>query len=179
MIGVAPIVEDIVIRIRILVVTSLAAAGVVGAGLLGGGVATADPDVCSVMEGTECVTFDEGCRGPEGVSCDLAEFFGPAHRPGPPGPHPRPGPPHPHPGPPPPPPRPILPPPVFIPPPVIIPPPVFIPPPPPGFDWWSRSIDQARFDHLPFNWYGVEAFPVPAADGNGWGFWAGDQWIAL
>jgi hypothetical protein len=46
-------------------------------------------------------------------------------------------------------------------------------------DWNNRGIDQARWDHQPFNWNGWQANPIPAGDGNGWGFWFLGQWIPL
>jgi hypothetical protein len=46
-------------------------------------------------------------------------------------------------------------------------------------DWHGRGIDQGRFDHQPFNWMGQQVYPVPAGDGNGWGFWFLGQWIPL
>jgi hypothetical protein len=46
-------------------------------------------------------------------------------------------------------------------------------------DWHSRGIDEGRWDHQPFNWNGRQVTPLPAGDGNGWGFWFLDQWIPL
>jgi hypothetical protein len=46
-------------------------------------------------------------------------------------------------------------------------------------DWHGRGIDQGRFDHQPFNWNGQQVYPVPAGDGNGWGFWFFGTWIPL
>ncbi|HKP42145.1 hypothetical protein [Mycobacterium sp.] len=46
-------------------------------------------------------------------------------------------------------------------------------------DWHNRGIDQGRFDHQPFNWNGQQVTPVPAGDGNGWGFWFFGMWIPL
>jgi hypothetical protein len=46
-------------------------------------------------------------------------------------------------------------------------------------DWHGRGIDQARGDHQPFNWNGQQVYPVPAGDGNGWGFWFLGMWIPL
>ena len=46
-------------------------------------------------------------------------------------------------------------------------------------DWHNRGIDQGRWDHQPFNWNGQEVMPVPAGDGNGWGFWFLGMWIPL
>ena len=46
-------------------------------------------------------------------------------------------------------------------------------------DWHGRGVDQGRFDHQPFNWNGQQVFPMPAGDGNGWGFWFLNQWIPL
>jgi hypothetical protein len=46
-------------------------------------------------------------------------------------------------------------------------------------DWAHRGIDDGRRDHQPFNWNGQQVYPVPAGDGNGWGFWFGPIWIPL
>jgi hypothetical protein len=46
-------------------------------------------------------------------------------------------------------------------------------------DWHGRGIDQGRGDHQPFNWRGQQVYPVPAGNGNGWGFWFLGQWIPL
>ncbi len=46
-------------------------------------------------------------------------------------------------------------------------------------DWHNRGIDEGRWDHQPFNWNGWQVTPLPAGDGNGWGFWFLDQWIPL
>jgi hypothetical protein len=56
--------------------------------------------------------------------------------------------------------------------------------PPPG-GWnrrWEgppRNIDQARFDHQPFNYSGFNAVPTFDASMGGWGFWYFGTWIAL
>jgi hypothetical protein len=46
-------------------------------------------------------------------------------------------------------------------------------------DWHGRGIDQGRFDHQAFNWMGQQVNPLPAGNGNGWGFWFLGQWIPL
>ena len=46
-------------------------------------------------------------------------------------------------------------------------------------DWHGRGVDQGRFDHQPFNWYGQQVTPMPAGNGAGWGFWFGGNWIPL
>ena len=46
-------------------------------------------------------------------------------------------------------------------------------------DWNHRGIDQGRRDHQPFNWNGQQVYPVPAGNGQGWGFWFGPIWIPL
>jgi hypothetical protein len=46
-------------------------------------------------------------------------------------------------------------------------------------DWNHRGIDQGRQDHQPFNWNGQQVYPVPAGNGQGWGFWFGPIWIPL
>ncbi len=46
-------------------------------------------------------------------------------------------------------------------------------------DWNHRGIDQGRQDHQPFNWNGHQVYPVPAGNGQGWGFWFGPFWIPL
>jgi hypothetical protein len=46
-------------------------------------------------------------------------------------------------------------------------------------DWHNRGIDEGRRDHQPFNWNGQQVYPVPAGNGQGWGFWLGPLWIAL
>jgi hypothetical protein len=52
------------------------------------------------------------------------------------------------------------------------------PAPAPG-NWNNRGVDQGRQDHQPFNWNGQQVNPVPAGDGNGWGFWFLGMWIPL
>jgi hypothetical protein len=46
-------------------------------------------------------------------------------------------------------------------------------------DWHNRGIDQGRQDHQPFNWNGQQVTPMPAGNGQGWGFWFGPIWIPL
>ena len=46
-------------------------------------------------------------------------------------------------------------------------------------DWHNRGVDQGRRDHQPFNWNGQQVYPVPAGNGQGWGFWFGPIWIPL
>ncbi len=46
-------------------------------------------------------------------------------------------------------------------------------------DWHNRGVDQGRQDHQPFNWNGQQVTPVPAGNGQGWGFWFGPIWIPL
>ena len=46
-------------------------------------------------------------------------------------------------------------------------------------DWNNRGVDQGRQDHQPFNWNGQQVTPVPAGNGQGWGFWFGPIWIPL
>jgi hypothetical protein len=50
---------------------------------------------------------------------------------------------------------------------------------PAPMDWNHRGIDQGRGDHQPFNWNGQQVYPVPAGNGQGWGFWFGPIWIPL
>jgi len=50
---------------------------------------------------------------------------------------------------------------------------------PGGPNWQARGIDQGRQDHQPFNWNGQQVTPIPAGNGQGWGFWALGQWIPL
>ncbi|OBI74388.1 hypothetical protein [Mycobacterium sp. E740] len=49
----------------------------------------------------------------------------------------------------------------------------------PGNDWQNRGIDRGRQDHRPFNYNGQQVQPLPAGNGNGWGFWFLGQWIPL
>jgi hypothetical protein len=56
--------------------------------------------------------------------------------------------------------------------------------PPPGgwnrhWDGPDRDIDQGRFDHQPFQYYGYQAVPIWAPDMGGWGFWFFGVWIPL
>ncbi|MCV7422940.1 hypothetical protein H7K45_20520 [Mycobacterium yunnanensis] len=46
-------------------------------------------------------------------------------------------------------------------------------------NWQGRGIDQGRQDHQPFNWNGQQVTPLPAGNGQGWGFWFGPVWIPL
>ena len=57
-------------------------------------------------------------------------------------------------------------------------------PPPPGgwnrhWDGPQRDIDQARFDHQPFNYDDYQAVPIWSPDQGGWGFWFFGLWIPL
>lgn len=45
--------------------------------------------------------------------------------------------------------------------------------------WQNRGVDQGRQDHQPFNWNGQQVTPMPAGNGQGWGFWFGPVWIPL
>lgn len=45
--------------------------------------------------------------------------------------------------------------------------------------WRNRGIDQGRQDHQPFNWNGQQVNPMPAGNGQGWGFWFGPVWVPL
>ena len=45
--------------------------------------------------------------------------------------------------------------------------------------WQGRGVDQGRQDHQPFNWNGQQVTPLPAGNGQGWGFWFGPVWIPL
>ena len=57
--------------------------------------------------------------------------------------------------------------------------------PPPSGGWnrhWDgpqRDIDQARFDHQPFNYDDYQAVPIWSPDMGGWGFWFFGLWIPL
>ena len=46
-------------------------------------------------------------------------------------------------------------------------------------DWQHRGVDQGRQDHQPFMWNGQRVDPLPAGNGDGWGFWFLGQWIRL
>lgn len=46
-------------------------------------------------------------------------------------------------------------------------------------DWQHRGIDQGRQDHQSFLWQGHRVDPLPAGNGDGWGFWFLGQWIRL
>lgn len=43
----------------------------------------------------------------------------------------------------------------------------------------ERGIDQGRQDHQPFMYNGHRVTPMPAGNGDGWGFWLFDRWIRL
>lgn len=43
----------------------------------------------------------------------------------------------------------------------------------------ERGIEQARHDHQPFDYHGQRVVPLPAGNGDGWGFWFLGQWIRL
>lgn len=45
--------------------------------------------------------------------------------------------------------------------------------------WQNRGINQGRQDHAPFNYNGQQVQPLPAGNGDGWGFWFLGQWIRL
>jgi hypothetical protein len=45
--------------------------------------------------------------------------------------------------------------------------------------WDQRSIDDARFDHRPFNWAGQQVEPYWDQDRAAWGFWFMGTWIPL
>lgn len=46
-------------------------------------------------------------------------------------------------------------------------------------DWQRRDINAARQDHQPFMHQGQRVQPVPAGNGDGWGFWFLGRWIRL
>ena len=48
-----------------------------------------------------------------------------------------------------------------------------------GRDWQHRGIDDARFDHQPFDYNGQWVNPVFDGGHNAWGFWLGPIWIPL
>jgi hypothetical protein len=48
-----------------------------------------------------------------------------------------------------------------------------------GRDWQHRGIDDARFDHQPFDYNGQWVNPVWDGGHNAWGFWLGPIWIPL
>lgn len=48
-----------------------------------------------------------------------------------------------------------------------------------GRDWQHRGIDDARFDHQPFDYNGQWVNPVWDNGHNAWGFWLGPIWIPL
>ena len=43
----------------------------------------------------------------------------------------------------------------------------------------TERIDQARFDHQPFNYNDYQAVPIWSPDQGGWGFWFFGLWIPL
>ena len=45
--------------------------------------------------------------------------------------------------------------------------------------WQNRNMDQGRRDHQPFNYNGQLVHPLPAGNGDGWGFWFLGRWIRL
>ena len=49
----------------------------------------------------------------------------------------------------------------------------------PNNDWQRRGIDQGRQDHQPFQYQGQQVHPLPAGNGDGWGFWFLGRWIRL
>ncbi|AFM18836.1 hypothetical protein Mycch_4114 [Mycolicibacterium chubuense NBB4] len=51
--------------------------------------------------------------------------------------------------------------------------------PAPRSDWQHRDIDQGRRDHQPFMYNGQQVHPLPAGNGDGWGFWFLGRWIRL
>ncbi|KMO73833.1 hypothetical protein BST22_05995 [Mycolicibacterium chubuense] len=53
------------------------------------------------------------------------------------------------------------------------------PAPQPNGDWQHRGIDQGRQDHQPFQYNGQQVRPLPAGNGDGWGFWFLGRWIRL
>lgn len=53
------------------------------------------------------------------------------------------------------------------------------PAPQPNADWQHRGMDQGRQDHQPFQYNGQQVRPMPAGNGDGWGFWFLGRWIRL
>ncbi|MDT5093345.1 MAG: hypothetical protein QOH60_2708 [Mycobacterium sp.] len=45
--------------------------------------------------------------------------------------------------------------------------------------WNERGVDDARFDHQPFNWQGQRVEPYWDQDRAAWGFWFLGAWIPL
>ena len=45
--------------------------------------------------------------------------------------------------------------------------------------WQNRGVDLGRQDHQPFNYNGQQVHPLPAGNGDGWGFWFLGKWIRL
>lgn len=45
--------------------------------------------------------------------------------------------------------------------------------------WDQRGIDDARFDHQPFNWQGQRVEPYWDQGRNAWGFWFFGMWIPM
>jgi hypothetical protein len=52
-------------------------------------------------------------------------------------------------------------------------------PTPQNNDWQRRDITTARQDHQPFMHEGQRVQPLPAGNGDGWGFWFLGRWIRL
>jgi hypothetical protein len=46
-------------------------------------------------------------------------------------------------------------------------------------DWQHRDIGQARKDRQPFTFNGQRVQPLPAGNGDGWGFWLLGKWMRL
>ncbi|PRC46386.1 hypothetical protein C6A85_90355 [Mycobacterium sp. ITM-2017-0098] len=46
-------------------------------------------------------------------------------------------------------------------------------------DWHRHDINAARQDHQPFMHEGQRVQPLPAGNGDGWGFWFLGRWIRL
>jgi len=45
--------------------------------------------------------------------------------------------------------------------------------------WDQRGVDDARWDHQPFNWQGQRVEPYWDQDRGAWGFWFLGTWIPL
>jgi hypothetical protein len=45
--------------------------------------------------------------------------------------------------------------------------------------WDQRGVDDARWDHQPFNWQGQRVEPYWDQGRNAWGFWFLGTWIPL
>ena len=52
-------------------------------------------------------------------------------------------------------------------------------PSPQNTDWQHRDAGAARQDHQPFMHEGQRVQPLPAGNGDGWGFWFLGRWIRL